>query len=316
MMVTRQFTQIAELSPTRLVPLMALLAALTSCGTTYTPPAAPTPREATPVAASAGRTWEAVIELFADRNIPIRTIERASGLIVTDQLSVGREGIEWADCGETRWAQGDKKETSDLPPTHATYNVLVRGDSARSTVKATVRWSHALGLATDVGCTSSHVWEDTFERTIKESAEAGYAAAGSTAAASQSAAGTSVPASPPPAPKPAVSPPPQVRPTPPPADLPRANAELLEAYDFRLAADDVLRLGLVSVYGETARGTLVVDLTQAAMSSTGTEYNLARLYDGYRRTLVTDEPARLELRLGGSKVGEYTRNGLVKIGRW
>jgi hypothetical protein len=98
--------------------------------------------------------------------------------------------------------------------------------------------------------------------------------------------------------------------------LPRGNAELLEVYDFRLAADDVLRLGLVSVYGETARRTLVVDLTPAAMSSTGTEYNLARLYDGYRRTLVTDEPARLELRLGGSKVGEYTRNGLVKIGRW
>lgn len=62
---------------------------------------------------SRGRTWDAVIDQFAARNIPIRTIERVSGLIVTDQLTVGREGYWWANCGK---GNGWGSETEKPPP--------------------------------------------------------------------------------------------------------------------------------------------------------------------------------------------------------
>ena len=136
---------------------------LVACSTKYASPVPPTPREATGVSASAGHTWDAVIEQFAARNIPIRTIERVSGLIVTDELSVGGEGASWADCGRTAGLQG--------PPTHATYNVLVRGDSSTSTVKVTVRWSLYLSPAGNVECFTTNEWEQAFEGEVKARAE-------------------------------------------------------------------------------------------------------------------------------------------------
>ena len=136
---------------------------LVACSTKYASPVPPTPREATAVSASAGHTWDAVIEQFAARNIPIRTIERVSGLIVTGELSVGGEGASWADCGRTAGAQG--------PPTHATYNVLVRGDSSTSTVKVTVRWSLYLSPAGNVECFTTNEWEQAFEGEVKARAE-------------------------------------------------------------------------------------------------------------------------------------------------
>ena len=66
----------------------------------YQAPLPPAPRDATHVSASAGQTWDAVVDLFAARDIPIRTIDRATGLVATDELSVGTEGRKWADCGK------------------------------------------------------------------------------------------------------------------------------------------------------------------------------------------------------------------------
>ncbi len=80
-----------------------------------------------------GSTWDAVIDMFAERNIPIRTIERASGIIATEQLSVGPEGKVWPDCG--------RSFSGTVLPNYAIYNLLVRGDSSSSRVKATVRRS-------------------------------------------------------------------------------------------------------------------------------------------------------------------------------
>jgi hypothetical protein len=149
---------------------------LISC-TTYRPPPPPAPREATHVYASLGRTWDAVINEFAVRDIPIRAIEKASGLIVTDQLSVGREGYRWADCGLTGGGSSDYQKPplpvgpsepapESLGPTHATYNVLVRGDSLKSIVKATVRWVH-----NRKECATNHGWERTLELQVKQNAE-------------------------------------------------------------------------------------------------------------------------------------------------
>src|SRR5215475_14034464 len=105
-------------------PCFAPVVALCAACVTYTPPPPPTPREATQVNASLGQTWDAVIDEFADRNIPIRTIERASGLVATEQLTVPPSASGDADCGHF-----DSYPTRR--PTHAIYNVLVRGDSAK-----------------------------------------------------------------------------------------------------------------------------------------------------------------------------------------
>ena len=127
--------------------------------------------------ASMGRTWDAVVNQFAARNIPIRTIEKASGLIVTDQLSIGREGYRWADCGLTGGGTSNYQKPplpvgssgpapESLGPTHATYNVLVTGDSLESTVKATVRWVY-----NRKECATNHSWERSLELQVKQTAE-------------------------------------------------------------------------------------------------------------------------------------------------
>lgn len=135
-----------------------------------TPPAPPAPREATAVNASAGRTWDAVIDAFAARNIPIRNMERASGFVSTDMLGTVRTDTAYADCGK---AMG-----MVIPPARATYNVLVRGDSSRSTVRVTVRWmfgGNAAGLSSNASpiteCSSKGVWETAFEQQVKARAE-------------------------------------------------------------------------------------------------------------------------------------------------
>jgi hypothetical protein len=167
-------------------PLVGSCLLLVSC-TSYKPPPAPEPREATHVDASMGRTWDGVIDQFAARNIPIRTIERVSGLIVTDELTVGTDGYWWADCGQsTGWSTTRRRkprrpaEANDtvpitnpnhLGPTHATYNILVRGDSLESTVKATVRWTHISEKAVVKECTTNHSWERGFEQQVKTRAE-------------------------------------------------------------------------------------------------------------------------------------------------
>lgn len=133
---------------------------------TYTPPKPPVPRHGTEVKATEARTWDAVIEVFADKNIPIRTMERASGFISTDPLAVGMEGATWADCGST--------EVQAYTPNRATYNVLVRGDSTRATVKTTVRWTYTtIGKNPQlIECSTRGIWEAQMETEIKAQAEA------------------------------------------------------------------------------------------------------------------------------------------------
>jgi hypothetical protein len=133
-----------------------------------TPPAPPAPpRPAMEIVAPFGRTWDAVIDEFAAQNIPIRTMERASGFIATEQLSVPRTTEKLADCGTDVGVA--------LIPHRATYNVLVRGDSTRSTVKVTVRWTSG-GLTYDnvtapIECSTTGLWETRAETAIKERAE-------------------------------------------------------------------------------------------------------------------------------------------------
>jgi hypothetical protein len=105
-----------------------------------------------------------VIDLFAERNIPIKNMERASGFITTDVLAAARGDTVNADCGRALGIAAF--------PTNATYNVLVRGDSTTSTVRATVRWvrsSSQFGVLTE--CSSRGIWETALEAQVKDRAE-------------------------------------------------------------------------------------------------------------------------------------------------
>lgn len=134
------------------------------CGSTVGPAAAPAPRAITPVSSSFGRTWDAVIDVFGERNIPIKQMERVSGFIATDNIALSLEDQRMARA----WAQCARGQ----PPTHAVYNVIVRGDSASSTVKVSVKWEWALGRQMQfTSCSTTRIWEVCAEDDIKARAE-------------------------------------------------------------------------------------------------------------------------------------------------
>ena len=127
-------------------------------------------RTTTEIVASFDRSWDAVIDVFTKRNIPIATIDRTSGLIVASPLTVGAaDGMLWADCGSVRTILGEKP----LPATRGEFNVLVRANGATTRVRVTVRWSSvspsfvAAGgevlPGTNIACETRNVWEQQLE---------------------------------------------------------------------------------------------------------------------------------------------------------
>ena len=293
--------------------LAAVLVLLPACHK-YQPPPPAEPRDATSVSASMGQTWDAVIDLFATRSIPIRTIERASGIIATEGLSVDSvDGLKWADCGRV----GPRL----IPANNAIYNVLVRGDSGSSSVRATVRWGR-LGLKEgDLECTSNYIWERGLERAVQERAEAAHVAALSRPGHSSADPRTlparteSSPERPPAgggrvaadAGRTARN---RASASPRPAPRTRSNDELLESVSVRLAVQDAQRLKLIVGFREVRPDTLTLDLADGAFTTGSAEYSLGRLYVAYRGT--TDYSARGALRLmrDGRRVGMYTQMGL------
>ncbi len=155
----------------RMTAFLVLTVGVVGCGSVQAP-APPVPRtDVTAVSASFTRTWDAVIDDFASQNVPIKTIDRTSGIVVAERLGVTPEvGRQWADCGSDMFI-------GKLAPTSATYNVLVRGDSTKATVRVTVRWTRvgmARGLSTQTvteECGTTAVWESGFEARIKTAAE-------------------------------------------------------------------------------------------------------------------------------------------------
>ena len=158
-----------------LLSLAALLYIGTSGCAFYAPPATPAPRTATPVGASFATTWDALIDVFAERHIQIRAVDRASGVLVAEPLLLRDSPDSAADCGRGKFL------TLTPRATDAVWNVLVRGDSSTSTVKASVRFSrvdrgsigtsaHTEAEAT-TDCESRGNWEATLEKSVKASAE-------------------------------------------------------------------------------------------------------------------------------------------------
>jgi hypothetical protein len=158
--------------------LFAGIFSAVACGgcISFTPPATAPRRAPVPVSASFGRTWDAVIDAFADKNVAIRTIDRTSGLIAADPVIIpsltgeATKPSELADCG-SRKAAGVPTEYA--LPTSAVYNVRVRGDSSSSTVLVTVRWvtGQTRHFLAGEECASSGLWEGQIESTVKTRAE-------------------------------------------------------------------------------------------------------------------------------------------------
>jgi hypothetical protein len=140
---------------------IAALATFAACARMPTPAG---PREPMLVNASFGRTWDAAIDAFADRGISIETLDRSSGLIVPAGRAriadAVQGGYKYADCG-TSWLG------SAQLPLSVKYNVLIRGDSARSRVQVRAFYLTEKGQQ----CTSTGYWEDYVENGIKERAE-------------------------------------------------------------------------------------------------------------------------------------------------
>lgn len=125
-------------------------------------------RQPLPVAASFGQTWDAAIDVFAAHNIPIKTLDRSSGLIVAEQSRVGPSDVaKFADCGRRLMAVVTAGMTGDIGPARADYNVLVRGDSTRATVRVTAHFTEHSGRR----CTTRGVFESDVEAAVKSGAE-------------------------------------------------------------------------------------------------------------------------------------------------
>lgn len=88
-----------------------------------TAPGQHTVRATATVSASYSATWSAVIDLFAEKNWAIQNLEKDSGLITTDWMSVADD---YADCGSAPLARNNG--------TQVRFNVRVTEDGETSDV--------------------------------------------------------------------------------------------------------------------------------------------------------------------------------------
>lgn len=131
----------------------------------YQVPGPPVPSTEVPIRASFGRTWDAVIDLFSEQNISIATIERASGIIVaTPGYLRGsiEETLSYADCGRI----GPEPYSA----TRVGYNIRVKGDSSRSTLRVNAVFQSVV-LKDTYECTTKNVWENRIAAQIQRKAE-------------------------------------------------------------------------------------------------------------------------------------------------
>lgn len=121
------------------------------------------------IAAPFDQTWNAVIDYLAEQSISIVNMERASGLIVSMPVSIpvpqrSRGEQKLADCGSIIGIP--------IYPDAAVWNVVVRGDSLRSTVRPSIRFTH---LNPDTrqhdACTSAGILEARLEAAVRARVE-------------------------------------------------------------------------------------------------------------------------------------------------
>src|SRR5450759_3554253 len=136
------------------------LAACTPHVTAPTPEAAPT---STTIAAGFNQTWNGVIDVLSEENVPVKTLDRSSGFVVAEVSTMDVSTLDrLTHCGGfMEWMAHSEKFGV------AHYNILVRGDSTTSTVKVTAHFTH--GSTT---CPTRNVFESGFQAAVKTHAEA------------------------------------------------------------------------------------------------------------------------------------------------
>jgi hypothetical protein len=112
-------------------------------------------------------TWSALIDVFADHSWAIDKVDKASGLITTDWMSLGLDGDTYADCGSAPLA--------DKSPTQVRFDVRVKpdGDAASITINTTFRQARSIADAHGVVDCSSRGSVEALIRREVASASAG-----------------------------------------------------------------------------------------------------------------------------------------------
>lgn len=147
-----------------LVPAVLLAPA---CTPTRTPPPPSVVRPATHVDAPVDRTWNITVQRMATAGVTIKTIERASGVIATEDMSMQPQQLFFFDCGTD--GRGKRIEAQ-----LGRFNVYVTGDSTASTIKVTASYRTAVveghALRT-IQCATTGRFESAFEAQVKVAAE-------------------------------------------------------------------------------------------------------------------------------------------------
>jgi hypothetical protein len=132
-------------------------------GIACTPPAPVTAPTPTTIAAGFNQAWNGVIDVLAEENVPVKTLDRSSGFVVAEVGTMDLATLEkFTSCGGFM----DLMVNSERYGV-ASYNILVRGDSTTSNVKVTARFTHGSGL-----CSTKNVFESAFQASVKARAEA------------------------------------------------------------------------------------------------------------------------------------------------
>jgi hypothetical protein len=106
--------------------------------------------------------------MLAEQNIPVKTMDKSSGFVAAEVTAVSSTDLDkLANCGSLMSQLLSGSATGNGI---ARYNILVRGDSAASTVKVTARFIH--GGDTPKDCSSRNVFEGQFQSEVKARAEA------------------------------------------------------------------------------------------------------------------------------------------------
>lgn len=143
------------MKPSYYLYIVVGLGSLSACQPQITPRTEPE----TSVAASAGKTWDALVDYATANHFPIKNTDRASGLLTTEMMSLDNFGFsERQSLGKCALMETTRT---------ATATFVVRGDSTRSTIRASAY------LVSDQGkqCESTNVLEVAWERAVRDKAQ-------------------------------------------------------------------------------------------------------------------------------------------------
>jgi hypothetical protein len=135
-----------------------LLLALLGCAST---PPTPAPRAAVAIRAPRETVWSATVNVLADRSIPVKSLDRAAGLITTEEINI--PAAETKQAGECR-----KSALRTTYPGRAQYTIIVSGD-ASATLRITSRLTTAPGYGVMVDeCVSRGFLEQRLEQAVRD----------------------------------------------------------------------------------------------------------------------------------------------------